>query len=308
MSGLTMHLFGRPRVVLAPDVLVRFPTHKAQDLFCYLVLGRTHWHSRDALAGQFWADLPERQARKALRTTLWRVRALLENGRRGEGEYMMVESDEICFNAASEYWLDVQEFEHCISAARSSQTGSEDAEFSSLEPLTRAVELYQGDLMQGCYEDWCLYERERQREMYLGALGKLTALHHASGSYEEALRCGLRILSYDPLLEEVQREVMRLHCLAGNRAAAVRQYQLCRAALAKELAIEPMEETTALYAQICRGESIQDPAMAVRRARVKPNPPHPVRREALYSCRRASTKRSAICGGRKRSWITWVHA
>ena len=27
--------------------------------------------------------------------------------------------------------------------------------------LEDAVSLYQGDLLEGCYEDWCIYERER---------------------------------------------------------------------------------------------------------------------------------------------------
>lgn len=105
--------------------------------------------------------------------------------------------------------------------------------------------------MEGCYEDWCLFERERLQGLFLEALIRLMNYHHRQGTYEAAIRHGLRVLSFDPLLEQVHREVMRLHCLAGNRAAAMRQYRLCEAVLAKELGIEPMQETRALYAQIC---------------------------------------------------------
>lgn len=54
------------------------------------------------------------------------------------------------------------------------------------------------------------------------------------------------------MLESVHREVMRLYALAGERAAAVHQYHLCRSSLARELGVEPMAATTALYHQICQ--------------------------------------------------------
>ena len=44
--------------------------------------------------------------------------------------------------------------------------------------------------------------------------------------------------------------MMRLFLQTGQRAAAVRQYQVCRTILADELGIPPMEETQALFREI----------------------------------------------------------
>jgi DNA-binding SARP family transcriptional activator len=54
----------------------------------------------------------------------------------------------------------------------------------------------------------------------------------------------------NPLQEEIHREMMRLYLENGQRALAVRQYQICCSILAKELGIAPMEETKALSTQI----------------------------------------------------------
>jgi DNA-binding SARP family transcriptional activator len=64
------------------------------------------------------------------------------------------------------------------------------------------------------------------------------------------LACGQRILDQDPLREEIHRDMMRLYLENGQRALAVRQYELCRECLRRELGISPMAETQQLSAQI----------------------------------------------------------
>jgi DNA-binding SARP family transcriptional activator len=142
--------------------------------------------------------------------------------------------------------------------------------------LQDTVNLYQGDLLEGCYEDWCLYERERLQGMFLNALTQLMVCYRTQGNYDQAIDCGQRILSYDPLMEEIHREMMSLYAVAGHRGAALRQYRLCREVLARELKIAPMEETDALYAQICNGARLPDQSLLffdARRAVPSAGPP-----------------------------------
>lgn len=270
MDVLKICLFGQLRIYRGTQCLDKFPTCKARDLFCYLVLRRQRFHSRNTLAGLFCSDRTEEQARKNLRTTLWRLRSTLEPGGKPPGIYLIAENDEIRFNTDSDYWLDVEEFEANISASPflgTLETVAEHGDGELFSRLTRAVELYQGDLLEGCYEDWCLYERERLQGMFLSALARLMIYHHSQRTYEEAILCGQRILSYDPLLEDAHRELMRLHCLAGNRGAALRQYRTCQAILVKELGIDPMQETTDLYAEICHSSETSGAGRTVHDAR-----------------------------------------
>jgi hypothetical protein len=68
--------------------------------------------------------------------------------------------------------------------------------------------------------------------------------------YARAIGYGQDILDRDALREDVHRELMRLFLLNGQRAMALHQFETCRASLRKELAIEPMRETQALYQRI----------------------------------------------------------
>src|SRR5262245_57847964 len=127
---------------------------------------------------------------------------------------------------------------------------------SGAEKLRYATRLYRGDLLEGCYEDWCLYERERLHSMYLIALNKLIEYCESHQKYEEGLDYGARILHYDPACERTHQHIMRLHYLSGNRSAAIRQYQRCVAALRQELGVSPTRCTIRLYEKI-RGDQLE---------------------------------------------------
>ena len=49
----------------------------AQSLLAYLMLSAGTAHRREKLAGLFWSDLPEENARRNLRTEIWRIRKAL---------------------------------------------------------------------------------------------------------------------------------------------------------------------------------------------------------------------------------------
>ena len=116
--------------------------------------------------------------------------------------------------------------------------------------LQSAVDLYQGDLLEGWYQDWCLYERERLQHLYLIMLDKLMGWCEASLDCERGLVYGTRILRYDIARERTHRRLMRLHYLSGDRTAALRQYNRCTTALREELGVKPAKRTIALYKQI----------------------------------------------------------
>ena len=136
------------------------------------------------------------------------------------------------------------------------------------QSLEKAVGLYKGDLLEGWYQDWCLYERERFRTMFLAMLDKLMSHAEAKGILEIGLELGERILRFDRARERTHWRIMRLHHLAGDRTAALRQYTRCVAILEKELGVQPSKRTTALYEQIRadRPESSALPSASANRA------------------------------------------
>jgi DNA-binding SARP family transcriptional activator len=224
-------------------------THNSQALLAYLLLQRHRTHPRELLAGVFWGDQSQKQARRCLNTALWRLRQVLEPEGIPRGTYLLTTStDEISFNCESNHWLDVAVFEtRCRSIlAKPIQTMTAD----DADMLKRALQLYTGELLEAFYDDWALFEREQLRRLYLNSQAHLMHYCKYHGDFEESLACAQKILDQDPLREEIHREMMRLYLASGQRALAVQKYEACRQILAIELGISPMEETQMLYHQI----------------------------------------------------------
>lgn len=266
MSRLRIHFFGA--MDLSREGPLAFPTQKARDLFAFLILHRDRIYPREVLLGIFWGDVPEGVARKRLRTDLWRIRSVLGPGGSPAEQVFLVQGGEVGVNPESDFWLDVAEFEGRLQAVERADREVRSPEAAVL--LHQAVSLYRGDLLEGVYEDWCLFERERLRLMYLGALEKLMTHHQERREWEEAIAAGQRLLHTDPFQEHIHRALMRCHLFQGNRPAALRQYAQCEKQLRMDLDVEPMEETVALY------EEIKSPAAPPRREQVVELPVAPL--------------------------------
>src|SRR5438477_312217 len=92
--------------------------------------------------------------------------------------------------------------------------------------------------------------RARLHELALEALRRLMRHHVKAGRLDQAVPIAVRLVALDPLQEDQQRALMRLHLRQGRRAAALRQYQECVAVLQRELGVEPEPETKRLYLEI----------------------------------------------------------
>jgi DNA-binding SARP family transcriptional activator len=246
MALLRIQLFGTVRVSHADHPRDARLIHTVQALLAWLVLNRRKTHAREALAGLFWGEQREDRARSCLSTALWRLKQALEPDGVPHGAYLISEPAAVGFNGESDHWLDVAAFEEGVEPLRTLGAAADSRpDWSRAEA---AIGQYTGDLLEGFYDDWALRERERLRLLYLDSLATLLRHYSEAGTMDEALRCGQRILTLDPLREDVHREMIRLHMRRGHRALAREQYERCRAALDDELGVEPMEETRALCA------------------------------------------------------------
>jgi len=253
MRQLRIHLFGSLEVRSGGDLLPAFATQRSTSLFTYLVTSRDRFIHRDVLCGQFWGDLPDRAARKALRTALWRIRSVLEPGEDDRGSYLAVDGNHVGFRGSDEVWVDVWEFEECV--GRLLTNGEEALGPVEAEHLARASSLYRGDFLDGQYDEWCLAERERLRLNFLTILERLVAHRRRHQQWLEAIRVGKDLLRHDPLREHIHRALMECHLAMGDRPSALRQYACCVRSLGEELDIEPMVETQRLHERIRDAET-----------------------------------------------------
>lgn len=231
---------------------IAIPLHQLPgQLFCYLVLNRDHPQNRERLAETFWSDITTTESRKYLRKSLWQLqRALSDMIDQGADQVLIVEPEYLQVNPRANLWIDVAEFE----GRYQDEINLRGSELNSNQYANtqKTIELYQGDLLEGWYQDWCLLERERYKEIYLNLIDKLMGYCEAHNQYEAGIYYGRKILKYDRTHERTHLRMMRLNYLAGDRVSAIRQYICCRNALHEELDVEPGVEIQKLYEKVIR--------------------------------------------------------
>jgi len=229
-AHLQIRLLGDFRVTYAETPVTEIKTARLQSLCAYLVLHQDAPQMRHHLAFVLWPDSAEAQARTNLRNLLHLLRAALPHA----NEFLQLDAQTAQWNPHAPFTLDVAEFQSALARGE----------------LARAVELYRGDLVPSCYDDWILPERECLREGYVNALEELRAQNEMQRDYAAALAYAQRLLRADPLREETYRHVIRLCLQNDDRAAALRAYHDCATTLTREFGIEPAPNTRALYEQI----------------------------------------------------------
>lgn len=97
---------------------------------------------------------------------------------------------------------------------------------------------------------WLGQQRERRRQRLRQSLVELCDMAAQAHDHADALSHAHELLALEPLSEEAHRRVMRLHYLAGDRAAALLAFDRCEQLLKNEVGARPGEETLALLRQI----------------------------------------------------------
>lgn len=125
----------------------------------------------------------------------------------------------------------------------------QDDEAAAFKYYRRAAELYRDDLCLGADTE-TIVERERLRARHLTLLAQLADHAYRAGGYHASLDYLWRLLARDPCREDAHRLIMRCYVQRGERAAALRHYQLCADLLRAEFDAPPEPATKALFDQI----------------------------------------------------------
>jgi TolB-like protein len=197
---------------------------------------------RDTLVALLWPEFDAPQARRALRQTLYHLRRELgqETILGGDQGGVGVDLDLI--------WCDAVAFERAVAEDR----------------LEAALELYAGEFLAGfhpaCgpeYESWLDGVRERLCRKAVSAASALAERAEARGDHAGAIdryRWVADVLPYD---EQVARALIHLLARAGDRARAVRTYEMHASRLQRDLGLEPDPDTRSLVEAVRAGDSWQ---------------------------------------------------
>ncbi|MBN2046035.1 MAG: hypothetical protein JW757_13515, partial [Anaerolineales bacterium] len=154
---LQVRLLGQFEIYLDGQPII-IPTRPAQSLFAFLLIHPQKSYRREKLAGQFWPNATEINARSNLRHALWRIRKAF-----GTSINERLQSDDlvVTYTPRADDQVDVYSLEACLN--------NEDC----IDEHILAVSAYEGDLLPGFYDDWVMLERERLQAVYERRLEKL---------------------------------------------------------------------------------------------------------------------------------------
>lgn len=113
----------------------------------------------------------------------------------------------------------------------------------------------------GEYAHWLDAQRDACRRRSAAHLARCADAAAEAGDWAAALGHANALLALDPCAEDAHRRVMRLHHLAGDRAAALRAFDRCERILKDEVGTRPDARTLALLETIERAPVAGVPAL-----------------------------------------------
>jgi DNA-binding SARP family transcriptional activator len=222
LGGFQVEVDGRP---VSPEAWRR---RRGADLVKLLALAPLHRLHREQLMERLWPGLGAEAAAANLRKAVHYARRGL-----GAREAIDVQGDMVVLWPGAELSVDTERVE--AQASRALATGTQ---------LEAVAEMFTGDLLpEDRYAEWTEPHRERLRERRLQLL--------------RAARHWDRVLELDRTDEEACRALMQAHLEAGNRQAAIRQFQRLREILRVDLGVGPDPSTVALFEQAVATEGAQ---------------------------------------------------
>src|SRR6266542_5623749 len=213
---LTLHiqLLGDFHLVYGDKPVTDVTTGRLQSLLAYLLLHHGATQPRQHLAFLFWPDSTEAQARNNLRQALHQLRHALPDAE----HFLYADTTTLCWRSDASFSLDVADFAYALAMVDEAERIANPAGLRAA--LEQAVNLYRGDLLPSCYDEWIAPERERLREQSLQVLERLIRLLEEQREYTAAIHYAQRLLRYDPRHEDTYLCLIRLHSLNSDRAGA----------------------------------------------------------------------------------------
>jgi DNA-binding SARP family transcriptional activator len=242
-------LFGKPEFRYGACPTYCELPQKAEQLLCYLLSNRGRKHHREQLIETLWQDSAAELGKPYFRKALWQLQTSLKKlGIEPTRGLLEIDNEWLRINTAANLWVDIYAFEQSYNRTRDLR-GSQ-LSLRQYQDLCAAAALYRGEFLENLYQDWCIVERERYKEMFLLMLDKMMGYCEKHRQFDTGIAYGQTILSFDCAHEQTHYRLMRLKYLAGNRTGALRQFETCRKALRKELNVEPAERTQTLLDRI----------------------------------------------------------
>lgn len=278
-SPVSIRLFGGFRMerdgkVLTDDIN---RSQKHWSVLAYLVIHRDRDIPQTELIEQFWQEENCANPASALKTLLYRIRAMIEPLFGDDTEAVVSRRGSYAWNRDLPCEVDMDLFEDlCLHA---SAPGLESGE--RLELLRRATGLYKGMLLPKLSDQiWLMPLATRLHSLYVTAVKMLFDLLMERELYDELATVCLRATELDPMNESLHIMAIRALLFQGRNSAALSHYEKATEMLYRSLGVRPSDELRELYTEIMSVEKGMETDLEVIQADLR----EAARRPGAYVC------------------------
>ena len=216
---------------------------KARSLLLLLLDTPGHAMSRDQALDLLWPDHDPDAASNALYKPIHAVRRVLEpalqTGR--DSRFVELQGDTIALAAGLDLWIDAEQLAALIRRAEAAPPNEQRRLYRE------ALSLVRGEyIADEPYADWLAARRTGIRAEIVRITLRLAKLDLDAEEPLDAAPALEALLALDPTLETAHRALMRAYAGGAMRSEALRQFEICRDQLRRELDEAPEPETEEL--------------------------------------------------------------
>jgi len=217
-------------------------------LLAYLIHNRKKVVSSDELMSLLWNSDKSENPAGAMKTTMHRVRALLDTLDEDAGHRMLLyKNGGYTWNPEISISVDTEEFENLLGIAVNSRDNE------NLDFYVNALTLYDGDfLSMQSAETWVIPIQAYYHNLYISAIEKAMPLLEKAGRNEDAALICRKALRIDPYSETFYQLLMRCLLALGQRQEVVTVYEDMSKLLLSTFGVMPDQESRALYREALR--------------------------------------------------------
>ncbi len=236
-ASLRVYLLGRFQVERDGEILPpqSWKRRRPADLLKIVAVAPSRTMHREQAIERLWPDKTLEEGANNLHRALHDLRRVLG------GPWVFLNKGILKLDASM--WVDVHEFEA-------------EATAGDLGSLTRAVELYRGDLCpEDRYGEALESRRQELRERFADAALKLAQGAVERGDFETAIDATRRLLRVEPGEEQAHYLLMRALSGSGRKQDALRQFEIYARNLRETLDREPSPPLLALRRALEQSET-----------------------------------------------------
>ena len=222
---------------------------KIWNLFAYIVMHKNRLLLQTDLIDTIWPEDENSNPKSSLKTSLYRIRAMLEELAIDGEEFIVSSRGAYSWNNDIKCKVDAIEFENlCLKSEK--EEYDIDARIKILED---AINMYNGDFLKRFASDlWVIPLITHYHSLYVDKIKDLLELLEVKQDYEAMEKYALNAIKIESYDEKIHCYLVKSFMKQGNNTAAIAHYNKATKILLANLGVQPSAELRNLYLEVLK--------------------------------------------------------